>query len=195
MIYETIRTVSGIVRILCVYWSAGCSACSAGRGILGYLLWTLLLFQFSSLARLFRSLHFDILDWNWPWWSILTDYCQTCGCPPRVSLIRKGFESADGSRWSVSAGLFRTHSEWSEWIEDWNANRKRTVAWGSGSKPLPFLPLWVQRCGRICCRYNPYRQGNYIPGGHWLCLHPFCSYQPDNVMLWIPFMSRKSEWS
>jgi SAM-dependent methyltransferase len=153
-------------------------------------------FSLGSLARLFRSLHFDILDLELDYDD---QYLLITAKPVDAPTPSQFDQEKDLNLLTEAVDRFqRVCSEriqkWSEWIEDWNANRKRTVVWGSGSKAVAFLTtLGLKDAVEYVVDINPYRQGNYIPGSGQLIVPPsfLQSYQPDNVIIMNPIYEQE----
>jgi SAM-dependent methyltransferase len=145
-------------------------------------------FSPGSIARLFRSLDFDILD-------------LTTGYDRQYILLEAKAGLKDGAaplplendlrvlRTYVSAfrdGYSKKLDSWLARLEEIKASGKRAVIWGSGSKGVSFLTtLNVYDQIEYVVDVNPHRQGGYMAGTGQLIVAPefLAKYKPDVVII------------
>jgi SAM-dependent methyltransferase len=146
-------------------------------------------FSPGSLARLFRSAGFDVLDLalDFDDQYILLDARVSDG----ASLLPLE-ESVDELAEDVEA--FRLHHEehterWAERIRSIHERGRRAVLWGSGSKGVAFLTtLAIREEVEHVVDINPFRQGMYMPGTGQRIVAPesLREHRPDVVIVMNP---------
>lgn len=143
-------------------------------------------FTAGSLARLFRSAGFDVLDLATVYGG---QYLLVDARPgPPTSPPRPGEETP--AEVVAAAGRFamavdRSVSAWRRRLYQASLDGKRTVIWGAGSKAVSFLTV-VGRDAKVAYAVdvNPNKHGKFLPGsGHLVVAPEFLKgYQPDLVI-------------
>lgn len=149
-------------------------------------------FSPGSLARLFRSAGFELLD-------LALDYdeqyvvveCRPAGQArarrsfPIEELPERIVELARQFRDSVE----RSRVHWSGLLADASRQRRKVVLWGSGSKAVGFLTsLGIGESVRHVVDINPHKQGMYLPVTAQQIVPPdfLADYGPDIVIAMNP---------
>jgi SAM-dependent methyltransferase len=148
-------------------------------------------FSLGSLARLFRSLDFEILE-------LETEFDdQYLILDARISSGPGGrrFEAEeDLERLAASVERFRRTipaklDEWRSLLRSAAGRGEKTVLWGSGSKAVAFLTtLGVGDEVGFVTDINPYRHHMFMPGTGHEIVPPadLKRYRPDNVVIMNP---------
>jgi Methyltransferase domain/C-methyltransferase C-terminal domain len=141
-----------------------------------------------SLARLFRSCGFEVID-------LYRDYgeqyllieVQPVAIPSnQAHLLENSVEQT-----ARAIKYFATHINqkllyWQQYLEKMQTQGKRVVIWGSGSKCVAFLTT-LNTIDQIqyVVDVNPHRQGKFIPGVGKKIMPPefLREYQPDRVIV------------
>lgn len=148
-------------------------------------------FSAGSLARLFRSQGFDVLD-------LATEYdnqylmieARTMG--GNDTFFAELEDDLDKLKALVSAFPQATQQKcdyWRETIRQMKADGKRVVLWGSGSKGVAFLTtLGIRDEIEYTVDINPNKHGTYMAGtGQEIASPAFMqTYQPDAVIVMNP---------
>jgi hypothetical protein len=144
-------------------------------------------FSPGSLARLFRSRDFDVLNlknyYNGQY--VMIDTKPLNGTPGK-SLM----EEADLEKLKIQVAEFpskfqRKISQWRESLDRIKLNGKSAVIWGSGSKGVTFLiTMEISEEIQYAVDINPRRQGTFMAGtGHEIVSPEFLKeYRPDVVI-------------
>jgi SAM-dependent methyltransferase len=149
-------------------------------------------FSHGSLARLFRSIGFEVLD-------LWTDYDdQYLMITARVSNTNTHVifpEEDDLNELARDVFQFQKNcpqkiSAWRQYIQDLNNWGKRMVLWGGGSKAVAFLTtigIPYQQLPYVV-DINPHKAGTYLTGTGQEILSPnqLCEYQPEVVIVMNP---------
>lgn len=124
-------------------------------------------FTLGSLARLFGSCGFEVLD-------LATDfddqYLLIEGRPGNGRPARSLAAANDLGPLSDAVEFFRDRhhaklAEWADRLGTWQAQGRRVVVWGSGSKGVAFLTgLGVSEEVACAVDINPFKQGMYMAG-------------------------------
>ena len=168
-----------VARVLdeCAFWDLYYEHCSY--------------FSLGSLARLFRSLDFEILE-------LETEFDdQYLILDARISSGPGGrrFEAEeDLERLAASVERFRRTipaklDEWRSLLRSAAGRGEKTVLWGSGSKAVAFLTtLGVGDEVGFVTDINPYRHHMFMPGTGHEIVPPadLKRYRPDNVVIMNP---------
>jgi hypothetical protein len=148
-------------------------------------------FSQGSLARLFRSCGFDVVDLD-------TEYDDQylmiearpgtgSGTPPLpqendlASLERLVVEFTDA--------IAETTAQWKSRLADIRHKGQKAVLWGAGSKGVAFLTkLNVQDEVKYCVDVNPYKHGTFMAGTGQEIVSPefLKEYKPDIVIIMNP---------
>ena len=137
-----------------------------------------------SLARLFRSCKFEILDL----YRDFDDQYLLIEARPVTKLSRETHkleESIEKTASDVkffSKNYFERLNQWKNRLRQFKADGKRVVVWGSGSKCVSFLTtLSIKDEIEYVIDINPYRHGKYLPGAGKIVMPPefLKKYTPD----------------
>ncbi|MDT9189081.1 MAG: class I SAM-dependent methyltransferase [Limnospira sp. PMC 894.15] len=144
-----------------------------------------------TLARLFRASGFEVTDV----YLAYSDQYLLIEAEPVSDLsgkIHPFEESPDQVKQDMRH--FATHvqgkiNHWKEHLQIAQAEGKRVVVWGSGSKCVAFLTtLKTENQVQYIVDINPHRHGQFIPGvGHEIMSPEFLKeYQPDEIIVMNP---------
>jgi SAM-dependent methyltransferase len=148
-------------------------------------------FSLGSLARLFRSSGFEVVDlakeFDGQYLVIEARPANGHKSPPL-----KAEESVE--ELSVAVAQFQNNYEetvrrWKRQIESISETGQRGVIWGSSSKCVAFLnTIGIQDEIEFIVDINPFRQGKYLPGSGKLIVGPqfLKDYRPDVVIAMNP---------
>lgn len=146
-------------------------------------------FSPGSLARLFRSHKFDLLDLSTAYEG---QYLLIEARPAANNAPNNCLELEDDLTFlAKSVSEFRTRMPqskkyWRDLLASFENQNQRTVIWGSGSKGVAFLNT-VTNSNKIeyVVDINPYRQGTYMAGtGQEIVAPEFLKqYRPDAVIV------------
>lgn len=148
-------------------------------------------FSPGSLARLFRSTGFEVLDLalDFDDQYILLD-ARIDGAPrPSATSLEERVEEV-----AADVETFRTHwhdhtERWTERLRAIHRRGQRAVLWGSGSKGVAFLTtLGLREEVQDVVDINPFRQGMYMPGTGQRIVGPAALQEdrPDVVVVMNP---------
>ncbi|MBT9314441.1 class I SAM-dependent methyltransferase [Leptothoe spongobia] len=144
-----------------------------------------------SLARLFRSCGFEVIDL----YRAYGDQYLLIEAKPtatRAEQVHPLEETPAQLVQTVQAFITRIQQKlahWKQTLEQFQASGKRVVVWGSGSKCVSFLTtLDTVDLIQYVVDINPHRQGKFIPGvGKEIMAPEFLTdYQPDHVIVMNP---------
>jgi SAM-dependent methyltransferase len=148
-------------------------------------------FSLGSLARLFRTCGFDVLDL---WTAFDEQYLMIEAVPSEES--SEGTFPAEDDMARLAGGVERlergagtTLARWREKLGGIRERGERAVLWGSSSKAVAFLTtLGVSDELEYVVDINPYRQGKHMPGtGHEIVPPDFLrDYRPDLAIAMNP---------
>jgi SAM-dependent methyltransferase len=148
-------------------------------------------FSPGSLARLFRSKGFEMLDLalDFDDQYILLDARVGRGPGPTATPLEETVEEITGDVEAFRAG-WRDHIErWTERLRSIHGRGQRAVLWGSGSKGVAFLTtLGIRDEVQHVVDINPFRQGMYMPGTGQRIVRPndLPENPPDVVIVMNP---------
>jgi SAM-dependent methyltransferase len=148
-------------------------------------------FTLGSLARLFRSCGFDVLD-------LATGFDDQY-----LLIVARPGDGTGGTQLAAEQDLaavtaavksFRSRvpsaiSDWRSRLSELAQAGKRAVLWGSGSKAVAFLTtLGIRDEVRYVVDINPHKHGMYLAGTGQLIVAPafLTEYQPDLIILMNP---------
>ncbi|MEL7037033.1 MAG: class I SAM-dependent methyltransferase [Cyanobacteria bacterium J06592_8] len=144
-----------------------------------------------SLARLFRAAGFEITD-------LYRDYgdqylmIEALPVQNDSETIHPFEETLDQLKESVKQFTTEINQKLDQWKQDldqWQAEGKKVVVWGSGSKCVAFLTT-LDTIDKIqyVVDINPHRHGKFIPGVGKQIMSPefLKEYQPDRVIVMNP---------
>ena len=139
-----------------------------------------------SLARLFRSCGFEIVDL---YRSYGEQYLLIEARPVASSQVHPLEESLSQVAQDVSyfaAQIGKKLENWKQHLEQMHRQGKRVVVWGSGSKCVAFLTT-LNTADHIeyVVDINPHRHGKFIPGVGKQIMPPrfLQEYKPDQVIV------------
>ena len=144
-----------------------------------------------SLARLFRSCGFEVIDLYRAYGD---QYLLIEAKPVAIpsDFIHPLEESVEQLTQSVQAFTTRIQEKlayWKQTLEQFQSEDQRVVVWGSGSKCVSFLTtLDTVDLIQYVVDINPHRQGKFIPGvGKEIMAPEFLKdYQPDHIIVMNP---------
>ena len=145
-------------------------------------------FSLGSLARLFRSAGFNVLDLakGFDDQYLLLDARPSNGLPaPSLAEENDLEELARDVRYFADNYPAKI-AAWSAEVESIREHRHRAVIWGSSSKCVAFLStLKIRDEVEFVVDINPYRQGKYLAGSGKKIVAPafLREYQPDKVIV------------
>ncbi len=145
-------------------------------------------FTTGSLARLFRSQGFDVVDLETEYGGqYLTIEARPARGTPTLPLAKEDDLSELAHYMDEFPGKFLQKREtWRQRVQEANAKGQKVVLWGSGSKGVSFLTtLDVGDAIEYAVDINPYRQGHYMPMTGQKIVGPkfLTEYRPDVVIL------------
>ena len=141
-----------------------------------------------SLARLFRSCGFEIVD-------LYRDYGDQylmIEARPAAQISQQIHPLEDSlveMQQAVAGFAQRIDSKLNDWkqkLETWRSEGKRVVIWGSGSKCVSFLTtLKARNLIDYVVDINPHRHGKFIPGvGKEICPPEYLQqHHPDKLII------------
>jgi len=145
-------------------------------------------FSPGSLARLFRSCQFDIIDLS----KDFDDQYILIEAKPVNRKAEKVHELEESvEEMAKDVNYFPTHcreklDQWKKRLNKLYADGKRVVVWGSGSKCVSFMStLGVKDEIAYVIDINPFRHGKYLPGVGKKVMSPeiLRKYKPDVVIV------------
>ncbi|HBB35049.1 MAG TPA: SAM-dependent methyltransferase [Cyanobacteria bacterium UBA8803] len=144
-----------------------------------------------SLARLFRSCGFEVTDLYRAYGEqyLLIEAQPTATPFAQVHPLEESLEqmAEDVNHFITSIGS--KLERWKQHLQQAQAQEKRVVVWGSGSKCVAFLTtLDTKDQIEYIVDINPHRHGKFIPGlGKEIMSPEFLKeYQPDQVIVMNP---------
>lgn len=148
-------------------------------------------FSLGSIARLFRSCGFDVLNLTKDFDDqyLLIEARPSNGSGRRFFESEHDLEALGRELTSFKAAYPRQLAAWKEKLQQFKEQRKRVVIWGSGSKAVAYLTtLGIRDEVAYVVDINPYKYGKYLAGtGHEIVLPTFLeAYRPDVVIVMNP---------
>jgi SAM-dependent methyltransferase len=145
-------------------------------------------FSLGSLARLFRSCRFEIVDLSIDFNDqyLLIEAKPTKQKSKKVHELEESVQETAKHVRNFSANCSDKISQWKSKLREIHADKKRAVVWGSGSKCVSFLTtLNVKDEIDYVVDINPYRHGKFIPGAGKKIMPPkfLKRYDPDVVIV------------
>jgi hypothetical protein len=148
-------------------------------------------FSQGSLARLFRSCGFDVVDlgteYDGQYLMIEARPGTGTGRPP----LRQENDLAELERLvaEFTNAIAETTSLWKNRLAEINRKGQRAVLWGAGSKGVAFLTkLNIRDEVKYCVDINPYKHGTFMAGTGQEIVSPefLKEYRPDIVIIMNP---------
>lgn len=148
-------------------------------------------FSLGSLARLFRSCAFEILDLRK---DFDDQYLLIEARPANGTTARRLPQEDDLERLAEEVDHFRGQyqkklQEWEKELQRLKAQRRRAAIWGSGSKCVAFLSvLQIQDEIDVIVDINPHRHGKYLAGSGKEIRSPeyLREFRPEMVIVMNP---------
>jgi SAM-dependent methyltransferase len=145
-------------------------------------------FSLGSLARLFRSCRFEIIDLSidFDGQYLLIEAKPTKKESKKMHELEEGVQETAKHVKNFSAHYSDKMHQWKNKLREIHADKKRAVVWGSGSKCVSFLTtLNVKDEIDYIVDINPYRHGKFIPGAGKKIMPPefLKKYDPDVVIV------------
>jgi SAM-dependent methyltransferase len=153
-------------------------------------------FSLGSLARLFRSCDFEVLDL---WLGFGEQYLLITARPGRgpsdktfsgeddLAALERGVDHFEKS-------VRELRTRWERALASYRSEGKRVVVWGSSSKGVAFLTtLGVSDQVGYVVDINPFRQSKFMPGtGHEIVgPEKMVEYRPDVVVVTNPIYTEE----
>lgn len=148
-------------------------------------------FSPGSLARLFRSCKFEVTDLSKDFEDqyLLIEAKPVNHVSEKVHKLEENVEDL-----AELVSYFSTHchdklDQWKHHLQQIQADGRRAVIWGSGSKCVAFVTtLGIKDEVEYVIDINPYRHGKFIPGGGHKIMPPqfLRQYKPDVVIVMNP---------
>jgi SAM-dependent methyltransferase len=148
-------------------------------------------FSQGSLARLFRSCQFDIIDLS----KDFDDQYILIEAKPLSRKAEKVHEMEENVKeMAKDVKYFAMHcreklDQWKNRLNKFYAEGRRVVVWGSGSKCVSFMStIGVKDEVAYVVDINPFRHGKYLPGVGKKVMSPeiLRKYKPDVVIVMNP---------
>ncbi|MFZ1027057.1 MAG: class I SAM-dependent methyltransferase [Limnoraphis robusta] len=141
-----------------------------------------------SLARLFRSCGFEITDLYREYGDqyLMIEAMPVETPSEHIHPFEETLEQLKQNVKQFTATIHDKLNGWKDNLEQWQAEGKRVVVWGSGSKCVAFLTT-LDTIDKIqyVVDINPHRHGKFIPGVGKQIMSPefLKEYQPDKVIV------------
>jgi SAM-dependent methyltransferase len=145
-------------------------------------------FSPGSLARLFRTSGFEVLDLARVYDDqYLLIEARPVGSPSdTVHRLEEDLEQISRDVEYFSTHVNQKLQDWAERFQRMHDQHKRVVAWGSGSKCVSFLSKFdTNNAIEYVVDINPHRHGRFIPGVGREIKDPkfLMNYKPDTVIV------------
>ncbi len=148
-------------------------------------------FTLGSLARLFRSCDFDVLDL---YKAFDDQYLMIIARPSAGAGALPLDAEADLDETLAAVDTFKREcprliAGWKSRLADLHAAGRRAVLWGSGSKAVSFLTtVGIEREVEYVVDINPHKHGTYLAGTGQKIVAPafLAEYRPDLVVVMNP---------
>ncbi len=145
-------------------------------------------FSPGSLARLFRSCGFGIIDLSQAYDNqyLLIEAKPINASNDRVFEIEESSDKMVRDVERFTSEVNRKLDDWKDKIQRFREHGKRIVIWGSGSKCVAFIAsLGIEDVIEFIVDINPYRHGKFIPGIGKEIVSPekLKAYRPDVVII------------
>jgi SAM-dependent methyltransferase len=145
-------------------------------------------FSAGSLARLFRSCGFEIIDLARAYDDqyLLIEARPVNGLSHKIHVLEERLEQMACEVENFSRRIGSSLKQWKQRLQQIHTQRKRVVVWGSGSKCVAFLTnLDTEDNIEYVVDINPRRHEKYIPGVGKRIVPPefLKQYRPDVVVV------------
>ncbi|MDJ0712833.1 MAG: class I SAM-dependent methyltransferase [Prochloraceae cyanobacterium] len=144
-----------------------------------------------SLARLFRSCGFEVTDLYRAYGEqyLLIEAKPAANPSNKVHPLEESLEELTQDVKHFASQIGKKLEHWKQSLEQIQAQGKRCVVWGSGSKCVAFLTT-LDTADKIeyVVDINPHRHGKFIPGVGKQIMPPefLKEYKPDRVIVMNP---------
>ena len=148
-------------------------------------------FSLGSLARLFRFCKFEVNNLIKDYFDqyLLIEAKPVGQASERVNELEESVEETAKNVENFSAHCQNKLGQWKNQLRRIQADKKRAVVWGSGSKCVAFMTtLGVKDEIEYIVDINPHRHGKFIPGiGKQIMSPEFLKqYKPDIIIVMNP---------
>lgn len=148
-------------------------------------------FSLGSLARLFRSCKFEIVDLckDFDDQYVLIEAKPVRQASEKVHELEEKVEDMAKNVKHFSAHSHDKRSGWKRRLQQIHREGRRAVIWGSGSKCVSFITtLDIRNEIEYVVDINPYRHGRFIPGAGQKVMPPefLKKYKPDVIIVMNP---------
>lgn len=153
-----------------------------------------------SLARLFRSCGFEVIDLYRAYGDqyLLIEATPVTRLSEKIHPLEESLEQLAQTVQSFTTRIQEKRGYWKQTLEQFQSEGQRVVVWGSGSKCVSFLTtLDTVDLIQYVVDINPHRQGKFIPGvGKEIMAPEFLNtYQPDHVIVMNPIYLKEIQGS
>ncbi len=141
-----------------------------------------------SLARLFRSCGFEVIDVYREYGDqyLMIETLPVSTSSDQLHPLEETVEQAAEDVQHFTREITQKLENWKQHLDQMQAEGKRVVVWGSGSKCVAFLTT-LDTIDKIqyVVDINPHRHGKFIPGVGKQIMSPefLKEYQPDEVIV------------
>jgi hypothetical protein len=145
-------------------------------------------FSPGTLARLFRSCGFEVTDLYLEYGEqyLLIEAIPVDTPSTKIHPLEETVEEVVADVKYFAENIQQKLEHWKQYLEKMQAEQKKVVVWGSGSKCVAFLTT-LDTIDKIeyVVDINPHRHGKFIPGvGKEIMAPEFLKeYQPDTVIV------------
>ena len=148
-------------------------------------------FSPGSLARLFRSCRFEVIDLSKDFGDqyLLIEARPVGEASRKVHELEESLEEIVKYVKYFSAHCREKLDHWKNCLQQIDADEKRAVVWGSGSKCVSFMTtLGVKDEIEYVIDINPHRHGKFLPGAGKKIMPPefLKEYKPDVTIVMNP---------
>lgn len=148
-------------------------------------------FSLGSLARLFRSCNFEVnnLSIDFDQQYLLLEAKPVIQASEKVNEFEESVQDLAKYVKYFSAHCRDKLYQWKNRLKQFQADGKRSVVWGSGSKCVSFLTtLDIRDEVRYVIDINPFRHGKFLPGSGKMVMPPeiLKKYKPDVTIVMNP---------
>ncbi|BAU66606.1 C-methyltransferase [Stanieria sp. NIES-3757] len=145
-------------------------------------------FSPGTLARLFRSCGFEVTDLYLEYGEqyLLIEAIPVDTPSTKIHPLEETVEEVVADVKYFTENIQQKLQHWKQYLEKMQAEQKKVVVWGSGSKCVAFLTT-LDTIDKIeyVVDINPHRHGKFIPGVGKEIMSPefLKDYQPDTVIV------------
>jgi hypothetical protein len=145
-------------------------------------------FSPGTLARLFRSCGFEVTDLYLEYGEqyLLIEAIPVDTPSTKILPLEETVEQVAADVKYFTENIQQKLEHWKQYLEKMQAEQKKVVVWGSGSKCVAFLTT-LDTIDKIeyVVDINPHRHGKFIPGVGKEIMSPefLKEYQPDTVIV------------